>query len=80
MSKLLTKSDLAEMFSVKEATIVKWVKSGMLPTASVDINQKARYWTIEDIQSWISDKGEPNESATSVSDTTVEHELSESQP
>ena len=79
MSKLLTKSDLAEMFSVKEATIVKWVKSGKLPTASVDINQKARYWTIEDIKSHISDKGEPDENTTSVSDTGVEHELSESQ-
>ena len=75
MGKLLTKSDLAKMFSVTEATIVKWVKGGDLPPASLDINQKARYWTIEDITTWIQDKGEPNENTASVTDPGVAPEL-----
>ena len=75
MGKLLTKSDLAEMFSVTEATIVKWVKGGYLPPASLNINQKARYWTIEDVTSWIQDKGELNANTASVTDPGLAPEL-----
>jgi predicted DNA-binding transcriptional regulator AlpA len=58
---VLSLAQLCEIFGVRKPTIIRWIRLGQFPQASIRLNRRYHRWLAADIERFIHESKLPNE-------------------